>query len=55
MANLLETSNFDSGIYQIEINDFVKGILEGIYFEGIYIEGEVTNLESYNILTQLEL
>lgn len=38
----------------IEINDFVKGILEGIYFEALYKGGDLNVFESYEILTQTQ-
>lgn len=38
----------------IDINDFVKGIVENIYIEGVYLGGNELLLTSYNIMNQLE-
>ncbi len=38
----------------IQIGDFVKGIVENIYIEALYIGGDLTQQTSFNIYNQTE-
>ncbi|MEO8236403.1 MAG: hypothetical protein ABI549_13380, partial [Flavobacterium sp.] len=38
----------------LEVNDFVKGIIQGIYIEAIYLGNDESLLTSYDIINQIE-
>ena len=38
----------------IQIGDYVKGIVENIYIEALYIGGDLTQQTSFNIYNQTE-
>lgn len=44
----------NENVKQLEVNDFVKGIVEGVFIEGIYTGGDSQLLTSYNIINQIE-
>jgi hypothetical protein len=39
--------------YELELGDFVKGIVENIYIEALYIGGDFTQLTSFDIYNQI--
>ena len=39
---------------EIEAGDFITGIVENSFIQGVYISGDVTQLTSYNLKNQIE-